>query len=107
MADLTVYDIDHTGVDPTYVAAAGGGDTFDNDGHTFFHAFNGSGGGIDITIDSPVDCNQGFAHDVVVTVPAGEDRMIGRFPVGRFHSSCSGTYSGVTSLTVAAIRLVP
>ena len=107
MADLTVQDITHTGLDPTYVAAAAGGDTFDNDGHTFFHAFNGSGGDITVTIDSPVDCNQGFAHDVAVVVTAGTDRMIGRFPVGRFHSSCSVTYSGVTSLTVAAIRLVP
>jgi len=39
MAALTVYSMSTAGVFPTFSAAAGGGDTFANDGQTFLEAF--------------------------------------------------------------------
>ncbi len=38
MAELTVQEIVIAGLKETFVSAAGGGDTFKNDGRTFFHA---------------------------------------------------------------------
>jgi hypothetical protein len=79
MAELTVKSITQSGVQPVPVAAADLGDTFDNDGATFFHALNGSAGSITVTFTAQNGCSQGFDHDIAVAVPAGEERMIGPF----------------------------
>ncbi len=109
MAQLTVQKVVPAGLGPTYQAAAGGGDTFLNDGQTMLHVKNTSGGAITVTVNSIAACDQGFDHDVVVSVPATTgDRMIGPFPTGRFNDAnglVSITYSGVTNLTVAPIQL--
>ena len=109
MAALTVQDITlTTSLTPTYASAAGGGDTFVNNGRTFLHILNGSGSPITATVDSLVACNQGTDHDVAITIPAGSEEMCGPFPAARFNSatgSVSVTYSDVTSLTIAAISL--
>lgn len=105
MAVLTVLAVAQAGVGPTYVAAGAGGDTFANNGNTMLHVKNASGGALTVTVDSQKTCDQGFDHDVVVSVPAGSERMIGPFPVSRFGRTASVSYSGVTSLTVAAIQL--
>lgn len=108
MATLTVQDIDRSaGLEPTYVAAAGGGDDFPNDGDTFLVVINGGGAPITVTGDSTVMCNFGFDHNEPdgVSVPAGDTRFFGPFPVSRFGASLAVSYSGVTSVTVGAIRL--
>lgn len=111
MAALTVQQVSVSGlVNPSFVAAAGGGDTFVNNGtSTFFEASNASGGSITITFDdsgsvSPTGATQ-FNPDVAVAVPAGQRAIIGPFPTARFGPTVAVTYSGVTSLTVAALRL--
>lgn len=91
------------------VAAAGGGDSFPNTGREYFYCKNGGGGGINVTFDSPGTCDFGLAaaaaHDAVIAVGAGEERIIGPFPVTpRFSSTVAVTYSGVTSVTVSVIR---
>ena len=43
MAELTVQQITEAGGAATYVSAAGGGDTADNNGNMFLHIKNGSG----------------------------------------------------------------
>lgn len=105
MAVLSVQEITLAGVDPTLAAAAAGGDTFANDGRTYFDINNGSGGSINATFDATELCNQGFDHDEVVAVPAGARRRIGPFPTGRFGTTVSVSYSDVTTVTVAAVRL--
>lgn len=102
MAQLTVQKTNLTGLDPTFVAAAAGGDTFENDGQTLFHAKNGSAAAITVTVDSIRPCNYGFDHNAVVSVPAGGERIIGPFDRNRFGTTVTVTYSAVTSLTVAA-----
>lgn len=111
MATLTVESMDVTGnVNPTFVAAAGGGDDFANDGSlTFFIVKNGGGAGITVTFNdtgsaAPAGAKS-FDADVDVSVGASQDAYIGPFPVSRFGSSVGVTYSGVTSVTVAPFKL--
>lgn len=110
MAELTVQDIVQAGLSPTLVAAAAGGDTFDNDGRTFFHIDNGGGASITVTFAQQAACSIGVVgdHDIAVAVLAGEERMIGPFEKHIFDDSdeeVEVTYSGVTTVTVGAIKL--
>jgi hypothetical protein len=108
MAALTVQSLSVNGVVPSYDSAAGGGDTFVNNGDTFFHAKNGSGSPITITFATAGTVAQGVAiSDVAVVVAAGAEKMVGPFDQTVFNGSSgvSVTYSDVTSLTVAAIKL--
>lgn len=108
MAALAQHRLSISGVTPSFVAAAGGGDTFVNNGKTtFFVAKNGSGAPITITFDdtgstSPAGA-KAFNADVDVVVPAGSEEWIGPFAADRFGSPVAVTYSGVTSLTVAQV----
>ena len=108
MAQLTVQKISQTGLAPAFAAAAAGGDTFANGGRAILHVKNGGAGSINVTINSVKPCDQGFDHDVVVAVPAAGERIIGPFDPARFNDSSgnvSVTYSGVTTVTVAALEV--
>lgn len=108
MATLVTQPVTPAGTAPTYAAASAGGDKINPGPTTFLHVKNASGASITVTVDSVAPCNQGGDHNLVVAVPATTgDRMIGPLPADRFASATDGlvavTYSGVTSLTVAAI----
>lgn len=89
----------------TYVAANGGGDTFDPG--TRFHVKNGGGAPITVTVVAKYPCSHGFLHDMTFSVPNGSDRFITPPDSARFVDPADGlihvTYSAVTSVTVAAI----
>lgn len=111
MALLTVQNITRSGLAPSYSAAAGGGDTIPSpDSETFLHVRNGGGSAITVTIATPGTVLGDLAvADVSVSVPAGGERMIGPLPYAHFADPATGnasiSYSSVTSVTVAAIRL--
>jgi len=111
MADLVVKKVVLTGLDPNdpvYVACAAGGDAFPNSGNTFIHVKNAHTEAWVVTVDSVKACSQGYDHNSIVSVPAGEERMIGPFPRGRFNDANGKvqiTYDGVTALTIAAIEV--
>ena len=108
MADLAVQAVSLSGLNPSFVAAAAGGDAFLNAGREFLHVKNGGGSEVTVTVDSQVPCNQGYDHNAVVAVPAGQERLIGPFPKARFdyaNQKVQVAYSDVTSVTVAAVRL--
>lgn len=108
MAELTVQEIVIAGLKETFVSAAGGGDTFKNDGRTFFHAKNGSGGDITLTFTTPGKIHGVAIADPTVVVTAGEERLVGPFDPSIFNNSSglvAAGYSGVSSLTVSAVRL--
>lgn len=109
MAALTVQNVARTGLNPTYASAAGGGDTFVNDGSTVLHVKNGGGSSITVTITSTAPATVGLAQsNVTVSVPNAGERFIGPFPAGAFsdaNGSAAVGYSAVTTVTVAAIRL--
>src|SRR5688572_8313386 len=108
MAELTVQTAVIAGLEATYAAAAGGGDTFKNDGRTIFHVKNASVGDITLTFTTPGLVGGVAIADPTVVVTAGEERIIGPFEPSIFNNS-SGLvavgYSGVTTLTVAAIKV--
>ncbi len=108
MAAITKSTAVLTGAALAYQAAQAGGDYIQNDtGRVVLHAKNGSGSAITVTVASQRPCDQGSTHNLVVSVPAGGDRMIGPLPTARFNDEDGRvqiTYSGVTSLTVAAIN---
>lgn len=109
MAALTVQNVARTGLAPTYASAAGGGDTFVNDGAVLLHVKNGGGSAVTVTITSTAPATVGLApSNVTVSVPNAGERMIGPFPPGAFSDANGATavgYSAVTSVTVAAVRL--
>ncbi len=110
MAVLTVEKIVIGGVEPTFVAAAAGGDTFINGGEkTFVVVKNGGGSSITVTSDDTGSVSPpsavAFNADVDVTIAAGAEKWIGPFPKGRFTSTVALAYSGVTTVTVAAVEI--
>ena len=110
MAVLTVQDVSLVGLDPAYVAAdAGLTDSFENrDERAMFEVVNGGGGACEVTIAATHACNHGFTHDIIESIPAGQNRVFGPFDKERFNSA-TGTigvsYDQVTTVTVAALRL--
>jgi len=103
MATFTTQLIVPAGLNPTFAAAAGGGDKFTPGDTTFIETINASGGSITVTVDSKVNSNYGTDVNLVVAVPAGERRRIGPLPAQRFAGSDGLgdiTYSGVTTFTV-------
>ena len=109
MALLTPQQISIAGIAPTYAAAAGGGDTIAPDDRTFLHVKNGSGASITVTVVTPGTVGGLAIADLSVAVAAGADRMVGPLTAALFADPTTGlvpvTYSGVTSLTVAALRV--
>lgn len=109
MADLAVQKVSKKGVSPVFAPAGAAGDTFSNDGKTFLIVKNANAT-LDgtATINSLTKCNQGFDHDVIVSVPASGEKWIGPFEPSRFNNSAgkvSATYESETDLTVAAVSL--
>jgi len=110
MPTQTVQQVSLTGLEASYAAADAGGDAFLVGAKTFLHVKNGSGGDITVTVNSQKNCDQGSDHDSVTVVTAGEERFIGPFEdVDRWGDPTTKlaaiTYSGVTSLTIAAVKL--
>ncbi len=106
MAALTVLKLDPDAaadIEAALAAAGAGGDTFSNDGRTYLYVVNDGLASITVTIDSPRACSYGFSHDVSFSVPASSRRQAGPFNPSRFGTVVSVAYSGVSSVTVAAV----
>ncbi|MBI1188318.1 MAG: hypothetical protein GC206_13470 [Alphaproteobacteria bacterium] len=116
MAALSIQTLTEAGLEATFASATGGGDTFvnPNDERTFLWIVNGSGGDITVTFNRQPTTLPVSGHgnipltDRAVVVTAGEERLIGPFPAAMYNNASGAvevSYSGVTSLTVAAIRM--
>lgn len=109
MALLTVQQAVLKGTAVTFAAAAGGGDTFPRPhDHVGLRVKNGGGSAITVTVVIPGTNSYGEPQpDVVSTsIAAAADVTIGPIPPEAVDSSTglvSVTYSGVTSVTVAAV----
>lgn len=108
MADLTVQEITEAGLNPAFVAASAGGDTFANTGREVVHVKNGSAAAIDVTLVGANPCEFGFTHSDVVSVPAAGERIIDPTPTRRYVDKTTKkttiNYSAVTSVTVAVYQ---
>jgi len=105
---LTVQEITRAGVAITAAAANAEGNFFTNSGNIALRVINGGTSSITVTITAQAACDQGTKHDLVVTVASGATKEIGPFPM-RHYNDASGyvkvTYSAVTDVTVAAVKL--
>lgn len=109
MADLTYASASLTGADPSFVAADAGGDVVPTHPRGFLHVRNDDASPTTVTVVTPGKSRHGVMDepDIDITVPAGEERLIGpmsRDLVSDDLGGVSVTYSSVTSLTVAAVR---
>ena len=116
MAVLTPVSPVLTGTGTAWVmdTPAGGGDSFPNDGYTCFLITNGSGAPITVTFaDNPATVGPegavAYNADVAIVVPATSSRLVGPFTDKARFNDVNGrvvvTYSGITTLTVKAIRM--
>ena len=110
MATLATQVVVRTGVEPTYAAAAGGGDKFTPSATTFLHVKNTSGGALTVTVTSTYvpAANLTTTHAAVSIDATTGDTMMGPFPYELFAASdglAAITYSGVTNLVIAAVRV--
>lgn len=113
MAELTLQDITRDGLDPDMESASADGDTFPQsaDGRVFLLVKNDGSSSREITVNAENDEKQvaGWgtltASDAVVSVPGGEQRLIGPFPAGPYTQTPDVSYDDETDVTVAAIRL--
>lgn len=108
MAVLTVEKPTTSGVASTLVAASAGGDSFANDGRVILRVQNGGASSITVTATATGQCNQGALHNATGSVSAGATNDFGPFPASQFNDGSGNvnvTYSAVTSVTVAAIRI--
>lgn len=108
MALLPTQQVAITGTTVTFQAAAGGGDTLTPDDRTCLELKNASGGNITATIAVPGSFYGQPLADVAIVVPltSGHVRIgpLGPALADPTTGLITVTYSGVTSLTAAAVR---
>jgi hypothetical protein len=109
MAAIAILRPTFAGLTLTTQAAAGGGDTLQNDGQTVLYVKNGGGASINVTI-TPAATPDGLAFAPrVVAVGAGAERLLGPYPPVFFNDvngQVAVTYSAVTSVVVAGIGIL-
>ena len=112
---LSVQNIVRASLTPSYTAAETDGHAFDNTGErVFLHVKNASGVSVDLTVVTPNSVDGCAIADKIVSIPAGDNYMVGPFPKGLYEQvdttlslaraiwfQCSPT----TSVTYAALRL--
>lgn len=110
MATKVVQNILLTGVVPAGLTAATlGGDDFENDSKTILEVANGAGGDLALTIKGQRTLPTGVDPTKVITVPAGETRLVGPFPAAIYSRDSDGhvvvEYDDETSITIGPISL--
>jgi len=114
MAELTLQRITEAGGTVTYsAAAAGDGDTADNNGSTFLHIKNGGGGEITATITAEKTSVESNIYgdltkaNASIAISGSAEAFIGPFKPAAFNDDgqIAITYSGVTSVTIAALYI--
>lgn len=101
------------GVSLAGVSAAGSGDTFVNTGNEVVVVKNGGGSPITVTVPIVATVDGQAVTDLTATVAAGATQLIGPFPPGIYNDTkvaggnAALEYSGVTSVTVAVVKVAP
>ena len=112
MATLTTQIVTRAGTVITPVAAAGGGDAMACGSGMFLEVVNGGGSPITVTLNIPAA--RTYEPNVAITSPAvsvtnGTTKWFGPIDAATFADTVTGllsiTYSGVTTVTVAAVQL--
>lgn len=109
MAALAIQTPSLAGAVITAAAAAGGGDTIEGTGDIVAIVTNGGVGSINVIITSTATVDGLGVDDGGGALAAGATKHYGPFKPGTFNNPTTGlvaiTYSGVTSVTVSAMRV--
>jgi hypothetical protein len=114
MAELTIQQITEAGGSVTYSAAGGDGDTADNGGSTFLHIKNGGESSITATITAKTTSVENSIYgdltktNASIAIEPAAEAFIGPFKPAAFNDGngeITITYSGVTSVTIAALYI--
>lgn len=110
MAEFKVQLVSRTPITPTFVVNVPTGVNnpmnmnTNRNGKVFFWFKNSAGSGATVTFLSVGNCNQGFDHDITVSIPSGSERLVGPFPVDRWQDITDGnmdwTSTAPSTLTV-------
>lgn len=106
MATYSPDQVQVAGTEPTYNAAAGGGDKVQ--AGTVLHVKNGSAGSVTCTVVIPGTVAGQDIGDVAVAVPAGAERFIGPLTRSIFAAAdglVDVSWSATTSVTFASLRI--
>ncbi|MDF1778742.1 MAG: hypothetical protein P1V13_22190 [Rhizobiaceae bacterium] len=109
-AALTVQEISRLGIEPSYAAAEGDGNSFNNTGSEFLHIKNGASDCV-VTVQTPRTVDGQAVTPRTVTVTASEERMIGPFPPGIFNQAGAlgdvvyVDYDDESNVTVGVFRI--
>lgn len=106
MATFTVQTVTRSGVQPTYNTAAVAGDEFINDGKIWTHIKNGAVI-LNITFETTITVDGLAVADLVVNVPATEEKVIGVFPTGWYNDGANKvqmTYDDESNVTIAVMK---
>ncbi|MEH0426629.1 hypothetical protein QBB34_09900 [Streptomyces stelliscabiei] len=108
MAILTAQAIPLSGLQPTYAAAAGGGDQAPVGEKLVLHVKNGDASAKTVTVATPGTHGDLAIADAAQVIPAGGNAFIA-LKASTFRDQATGraaiTYSAVTSVTVAVLQL--
>lgn len=105
---LSYQQVVRTGLEFALVAVvAENGSQFQNDGRMALLVKNDDAASMDVTIVNPTTVDGLAVADLVVAVPAGEQRLIGPFPPNLYNTDgfVQVDYSSDTDLTVAVLRM--
>jgi hypothetical protein len=104
MAVINPQPVPGAGAAPVFTAVSAA-DVLVNNGNSYYHVKNGGASPDTVTVDSVAPCNYGFDHDYSVSVPAGQERLLGPFPISRFGNNVNVTHSFITTVTAALVTL--
>lgn len=96
------------GLNATYHAASGGGDTIPAEDHVLLHIKNDSGVSVTATITTPATVEGLAIADATCVVPAGTERFAGPFKPSTFGNQAGLVdiaWSATASVTFAAVRV--
>lgn len=107
---LAVQTIPATGLVPNYTAANADGHSLPIAAGTYLEVVNGSGGSINVTVETPITVGSRAVPDDVIAVAAGArkkiafDRTAQAQPTGADKGKAYVNFSAVTSVTVGAFK---
>lgn len=105
MATITAQVIAEAGTAVTFTAV-NASDVLTNNGNSYLQVKNANAAACTVTMTAVTNCNQNFAHNMSVSVPATTgDKVLGPFTIARFGTAPVVTYSVTTSVTAALITL--
>ena len=114
MGLITAQEISEAGVVVTYGAATADGDVVDNEGTIFLHLKNGGGSEMTVTITAQTTSVDSPLYGALTkanaskAIAASTEVFIGPFQINAYNNTdeqIAITYSGVTSVTIAALYL--